>query len=52
MRRPTRAELEAENAVLYDELLSIRERLEAFFEDEDDDADDTEEVETAEGRAS
>ncbi len=34
-RRPTRAELEAENVVLFEELVAIRDRLDAFLSEDD-----------------
>jgi hypothetical protein len=41
-RRPTRAELEAENVVLFEELVAIRDRLDSFLS-EDDGIEDEEE---------
>lgn len=34
-RRPTRAELEAENVVLFEELVAIRDRLDSFLSEDD-----------------
>lgn len=38
MRRPTRAEVEAVNRLLYEELEAFRDRLNALLDDEGDDA--------------